>query len=154
MKLNLGCGKNKKEGYINVDRLPEVSPDMTADLNEPLPWKNNSIDEIYCWNTMEHLENPVQFISECHRILKPGCKMIFRVPLAGTFTFYNELTHKINFTPKSFNVRYCYGQEWNFKKKLWVTLPLLHIKLPCFFYYFNSIINNFVTGLEGELIKG
>lgn len=153
IRLNLGCGGDRREGYINIDYLPKTKPDIIADLDQYLPWQDNSIDEILCINILEHLKNPVQFLIECHRILKPGAKLIFRVPLAGTFTLFNDLTHRNNFTPKTFKSRPYIEGQWKFKTKLYVTLPLIHIRLPCFFYYLNAIINNLVTGLEGELIK-
>ena len=37
MKFNMGCGFKKLEGYVNVDKYPECSPDMQFDL-EVLPW--------------------------------------------------------------------------------------------------------------------
>lgn len=45
IKLNLGCGVNKKEGFINIDINPRLNPDMVLDLNsQPYPFKNDSVD--------------------------------------------------------------------------------------------------------------
>ena len=46
MKLNLGSGLDRKEGYINVDILQPA--ELQHDLRQPLPYENESIDEIYC----------------------------------------------------------------------------------------------------------
>lgn len=46
MKLNLGCGSDYRQGYINVDRISGVA-DVIHDLNEfPYPWPDNAADEI------------------------------------------------------------------------------------------------------------
>jgi len=46
-KLNLGCGTDIWEGYLNVDIVPFQGVDMVWDLNEtPLPFKDDSFSEI------------------------------------------------------------------------------------------------------------
>lgn len=159
-KLHLGSGQNYLEGYINVDIVPGVKKDVTWDLTKiPYPFENGSIDSILCWNVMEHLEmNPIRFMEEVHRILKPGGTFRFRVPLAGTYIHYKDPEHRNAFTPHF--LAFFNGREkgWytsaKFKGKIWVTPPFFHmIRLPGFFYFFNSIINNLTTGLEGEFIK-
>ena len=37
IRLNLGCGQNKLDGYVNVDKYPTFSPDVLWDL-ETFPW--------------------------------------------------------------------------------------------------------------------
>ena len=34
MKLNLGCGMKKMEGYVNCDKIKEVNPDKVVDLKK------------------------------------------------------------------------------------------------------------------------
>jgi SAM-dependent methyltransferase len=158
-RVHLGCGENYLEGYINVDNMSGVKKDLEADLTKPLPFEDNSIDYILCWNVMEHLDmNMIRFMEEIHRVLKPGGKFRFRVPLAGTYIDYKDPEHVNHFSPhflKFFN-----GKEkgWYtgavFGGKIWVTPPFFHtVRLPGFFYFFNSFINNLTTGLEGEFIK-
>ena len=46
-----------------------------------LPYAENQFDVILCWETMEHFNfNPVGFIRELYRILKPGGKIFITVP--------------------------------------------------------------------------
>jgi predicted SAM-dependent methyltransferase len=57
MKLNLGCGSDYRQGYINVDRVSGVA-DVVHDLNVfPYPWSDNSVDEIVARHILEHLED-------------------------------------------------------------------------------------------------
>ena len=153
-KINLGCGTDKKEGYINVDSNPEVYPDMLADLMKPLPFEDNSVDEVLAWNVMEHLPglHPMYLLREVYRILKPEGVFKFRVPMANTITAHIAIDHISSFTPRSFECKPWH--KYNFKRKIRLTLPLFHkIKFPEWCWYFNYIYSNLFTGIEGELIK-
>jgi len=91
IKLNLGCWRYKKKGYINIDINKDFSPDIVHDLNIfPYPFDDNSVDEIYMYHILEHLENPMEVIRECRRILKFGCKLIIIVPHFSRDAFYQH----------------------------------------------------------------
>ncbi|KJG63349.1 hypothetical protein [Photobacterium kishitanii] len=45
LKLNIGCGKKLKEGWVNIDLKPFA--DLTLDVREPLPFTDNSCSFIY-----------------------------------------------------------------------------------------------------------
>jgi hypothetical protein len=47
MKINMGCGQNKLEGFLNVDKFAECAPDLQVDL-EVFPWplESDSSEEI------------------------------------------------------------------------------------------------------------
>jgi SAM-dependent methyltransferase len=46
-----------------------------------LPFADNQFDVITCWETMEHFSfNPVGFVKEVHRVLKPGGIITLTVP--------------------------------------------------------------------------
>ncbi len=57
-KLNLGCGLNHREGYVNLDAVKLPGVDVVHDLNKmPYPFKTNQFDEIICQHLLEHLDN-------------------------------------------------------------------------------------------------
>ena len=82
IKLHLGCGNVRLEGYINIDISSHYNPDIVADLNN-LPYEDNTVDEIYTDNVIEHVEDFTKAMKEMHRVLKPGGKLIIVVPYAG-----------------------------------------------------------------------
>lgn len=49
-RLNVDCGRNIMEGWINLDVLPLPGIDIVADLEDcaltPLPFDNDSVDEL------------------------------------------------------------------------------------------------------------
>ena len=122
-RLNLGCGKNPRLGYINVDISDQVNADIVADLNVlPWPWDDNSIDEIFTQDCFEHLSpigrvngqaNIIAVMGEVFRILKPGGKVEIIVPSTegpGAFqdpthvTFWNRNTFMYFLLPGDFAV--------------------------------------------------
>ena len=81
LKLNIGCGSNRKEGWVNIDLGSHA--DLTLDLRESLPFLTNSCHMIYSEHFLEHLDYPeptVSFISECFRVLEPGGEFSLGVP--------------------------------------------------------------------------
>lgn len=73
LKLNVGSGKNKVPGYINLDVRPEVKPDIVHDLTQPLPYDKDVIIEIYCRHVLEHFNRhvAVKIVNDFYRVLKP-----------------------------------------------------------------------------------
>jgi predicted SAM-dependent methyltransferase len=67
LKVNLGCSDDIEPGWLNVDsgpdpRTPQEIEDsradyLRADLNQPWPWPDNSVDVIYAHDVFEHLGN-------------------------------------------------------------------------------------------------
>ena len=56
MRLNLGCGSNKRDGFVNVDLSPLCDPDMVWNLEEtPWPWPDSSVSEVVLIHVLEHL---------------------------------------------------------------------------------------------------
>jgi predicted SAM-dependent methyltransferase len=103
-KLNLGCGKDIKEGYINLDivKLPKV--DIVHNLNKyPYPFKDNEFDEISCDSVLEHLEDIKNPMEELWRISKKGAKIIITVPMFPSVWAMADPTHKSFYTYFTFN---------------------------------------------------
>ena len=96
IKLNLGCGINHKEGYINVDKYGE--PEIQHDLELfPWPWKDSSVSEIILHHVLEHLgqdtEVYLNIIKEIYRICKDQAVIHIAVPHPRHDDFINDPTH-------------------------------------------------------------
>lgn len=104
-KLNLGCGSSYLPGYINVDQPIATSKhDLSVDLEVlPWPWDDNSVDEVYMQDSLEHLTFPDQKIREVHRILKSGGVFWGGVPYAHSDGAFQATDHRCFFTEKSFD---------------------------------------------------
>jgi len=79
MKINMGCGMDYREGYVNCDIEASVRSDMTFDmLKFPWPFDENSSSEILFSHVLEHVPGImindrdafVQIMEECYRILR------------------------------------------------------------------------------------
>lgn len=85
VKLNIGCGTDYKDGWINIDNNSDDNIeklDLNWDLRNPLPFKDGSIDYIFNEHFIEHLtvEESQQAIKDLMRVLKPGGVMRIAMP--------------------------------------------------------------------------
>jgi len=78
--LDLGCGNNKIKNAIGVDINKTSNADLIADLNFPLPFRNNSTDMVFAREVLEHLQFPKEFLQECYRILKSNGELMMTTP--------------------------------------------------------------------------
>jgi hypothetical protein len=98
VKLNLGCGASRLEGWVNVDREAILNPDQVWDLDQtPWPWADSSVDEIYLIHVLEHLgERSSTFlaiIKELWRICQHDAKITIEVPHPRHDSFSADPTH-------------------------------------------------------------
>ena len=81
LKLNIGCGPHRIEGYTGVDLLPGPAVDIVAPA-EKLPFEDNSVDEILAEHLIEHLTffGFNKTMAEWYRVLKPGGLLTIECP--------------------------------------------------------------------------
>jgi SAM-dependent methyltransferase len=97
--LDVGCSYNKIPGALTLDINPKVRPDILHDLNQfPYPIASDSFDEIYAKHVIEHLNDPVGFMKEILRILKPGGTVFVETPHFSCRVAYSEPQHKFFFS--------------------------------------------------------
>lgn len=83
LKLNLGSGSNKIKGFTNVDCEDSCKPDLLFNfINNNLPFKKNSVDEIVMFHTIEHIQKRLHehILTDCFRVLKVGGRLLLSYP--------------------------------------------------------------------------
>ena len=81
-RLNLGCGWDHRDGYLNVDFQDFHHPDLVADVRNldmlPAGW----FTEIIAQDVLEHLERTEAdaALAEWARLLAPGGELVLRLP--------------------------------------------------------------------------
>lgn len=61
-----------------------------ADVREPLPFDDRSVDAIVCMDAICHMPDRRRLFGEWHRILKPGGRMLYTDPVVVTGPVSNE----------------------------------------------------------------
>jgi predicted SAM-dependent methyltransferase len=85
MKLNIGCGEDIKKGFVNIDIVESVKPDLILDLYcESLltKFEPGSISLILAQDILEHFEkyHAVQLVKDFYTLLCDKGKLVVRVP--------------------------------------------------------------------------
>ncbi|MCC7278095.1 MAG: class I SAM-dependent methyltransferase [Chromatiaceae bacterium] len=69
---------------------------MSARLDKILPFDDASFDLITMLAVLEHLDNPVEILCECKRILRPGGGLLLTVPSRRAKPILEFLAFKMN----------------------------------------------------------
>jgi hypothetical protein len=98
MRLNLGCGPNKIEGFLNVDKEVACDPDAIVDLETfPWPFETDSAEAVVLNHTLEHLgETTATYFSilkELYRVCAPDAVVRITVPHPRHDDFLSDPTH-------------------------------------------------------------
>ena len=96
MKLNLGSGLKRIDGFLNVDYDERSNPDFIVDLEKGiLPFEDNSVDGIVAHHILEHIgEGFLTLMKEIYRVSKDGTIIDIEVPHHRHENFFGDPTHK------------------------------------------------------------
>jgi predicted SAM-dependent methyltransferase len=102
VKLHLGCGRKKLEGWLNCD-LHDSDWDM--DIRD-LPFADNSVSEIMAIHVCEHFyrHELTNVMVEWHRVLKVGGKIALELPCLD-----RVLSHFMSGSPDNLTLWALYG---------------------------------------------
>lgn len=100
MKLNIGCGTKPIQGYVNIDIEKRFKKDNITfikwDLNKPLPFNDDMVEEVYANHVLEHIDSLYGLMKELHRVCKNDSPIVINIP---HFTSVGN--------PYEFHVRQC-----------------------------------------------
>jgi ubiquinone/menaquinone biosynthesis C-methylase UbiE len=91
-KVDVGCGCCCKPGYIGVD-IKACGQQYVRDIQQGLPFDDNSVDEIFCQNVLEHISNLLFVMEEFYRVLKPCALLEIIVPHYTSPNAWKDPTH-------------------------------------------------------------
>jgi predicted SAM-dependent methyltransferase len=80
LKIDLGCGPSKTEGFLGVDRFALPGVDIVADLDSKLPFASNSVDLVYASHSLEHVSDLIATMQEIYRICKHNAQICIVAP--------------------------------------------------------------------------
>ncbi len=96
-KLNVGCGRNILEGWVNLDSQNLSGVDICFDLEScrtnKIPIPDNSIEEFLLSHILEHIQDPLPLMQELHRIAVPNAICTVRVPYGSSDDAWEDPTH-------------------------------------------------------------
>ena len=98
IKINMGCGYDKRPGWVNVDHFAGCDPDLIVELETlPWPWPDDVASEVAFNHSLEHLgREPVVFLGmmkELYRICANDAVVKISVPHPRHDDFINDPTH-------------------------------------------------------------
>lgn len=119
LRLDLGCGQSKRDGFRGVDIARAPGVDVVHDLlSYPWPFEDESVDEIYCSHFLEHVPGPKRgrFMDEVYRILKFESFATFVTPYWTSERAIQDYTHA--WPPVGSASYYYFCKAWREANKL------------------------------------
>ena len=117
-KLEVGCGDNKREGYLGMDMVKLDGVDVVHDMNiSPWPFDDNTFNEIIFDDVLEHSKNFLGILSEVYRVSAPNATIKISLPHYSSDNMYSDPTHTIFFSSRSFNY---FDKSQNYKHSFYL----------------------------------
>lgn len=92
-RINIGCGADKREGWINVDAEARCEPDMVVDAERPWPFPDGCAMEVLARHVLEHIQDIRNFLTEAYRVLRPDGMLDIHVPHHCSEFYWSDPTH-------------------------------------------------------------
>jgi hypothetical protein len=102
--LNIGCGRKRIDGALNVDISTSVAPDLILDATvRPWPLPDNWFQEVHAYDVVEHIPDVLAFFEELHRVCAHDAVIHITVPHFSSSNAFTDPTHRHYFGVKSFD---------------------------------------------------
>ena len=104
MKLNIGSGQKRLDGYKNIDTYPSDQTDMFGDLDVAIDLPDACADEILLDNVIEHVDSVVHAMKELRRLLKVNGVLRIYTPHFTSHSLWRDPTHRHHLSYFSFDM--------------------------------------------------
>jgi ubiquinone/menaquinone biosynthesis C-methylase UbiE len=161
-KLNIGCGKDIKKDYINLDKAKAPGVDVIHDIDQyPWPFEDNYFDEVYGRDVIEHVKDLFKAMMEIKRICKDDAVVRLIVPYwhsSGAFYLHHNYFFNIDsmkfFTEKGRTYDSYYGFNQKKIKLIPSKIGKLIPPIPVPRKLFPNVLNlrHLMSYLFGEII--
>jgi len=97
IKLNIGSGGKKIDGYVNVDCQSHETPDVLCDIGrDPWPFEDNCAEDVVAHHVLEHLTTPefMHCMQELYRVCRHGTLVHVALPHPRHDVFLGDPTHQ------------------------------------------------------------
>jgi SAM-dependent methyltransferase len=127
-RLDLGCGLNKAPGSVGVDLNPDATAaDVIADVNHPLPFRDNSFDEVRAVHVIEHVHDILKTMAEIHRVTRCGGRVYLVTPHYTDSMSWRDPTHRWHLNTYSF--QYWTARGFHDQRHWYTRLELRQVSL-------------------------
>lgn len=112
VRLNIGCGcyADPSPDVTNLDSHDYPGVQVVWDLDShPWPFDPETFTEVRGVQVFEHLEDPIGFVRDAHRVLEPGGLLFLVVPHWQSENSYTDPTHRRHCTERTFDY-WCEGE--------------------------------------------
>ena len=168
-RLNMGCGSDIKDGFVNLDSAELDGVDVVHSLEEfPYPFDDDTFDEIIAINVLEHLDDTIRVMEEIWRISAPGAKVTIRVPFWNCMHSVTDPTHVKFFNQYTFDFfdpsnKRCQNRPYYTTARFRIDTVYYYIQLIKYFKIRNPLgkamlnlashyLNNIIMVLEFDLV--
>lgn len=128
-RLNVGCGRNIREGWVNIDYAALPGVDIVCDLEKvktnPIDLPESSVDYFHLSHVLEHIKDTLGLMEELWRLARPDAAIEINVPFGSSDDAWEDPTHVRPYFLDSFGyfsqtyywrADYGYRGDWQPKK--------------------------------------
>jgi len=96
-RLNVGCGRNVKEGWVNLDSAALPGVNIICDIDNlretPIDLPDNTVKQFLLSHVIEHIKDSLGLMQELWRLAMPGATAVIHVPHGASDDAWEDPTH-------------------------------------------------------------
>lgn len=172
--LDVGCGSKpyvgqfaKCDSYVGLEYDSPILIEKNIDVDftydgKRFPFEDDRFDSVVSFQVLEHVFEPVEFIAEIKRVLKPNGRLLITVPFFWDeheqpydYARYTSFGLKYLFEKNKFDVIYQEKTLANFSALIQILILFIYKRVPKskFVFYLTCIFLFFPLNILGELFN-